>query len=68
LHAQRDGDELRIEVFNTGRLRADRNDGIGLSVTVSRLAQMYGDRGRFELIEQDGGVIARVAVPWSTAS
>ena len=65
VRARREGDALRIEVFNTGRLDPGRRDGIGLSTTVSRLARMYGERARFDLAEEDGGVVARVTVPWS---
>jgi len=67
IHARREGDELRIEVRNTGRLGVARREGVGLSTTISRLAQMYGERARFELLEEPGGVIARVAIPWSVA-
>jgi two-component system, LytTR family, sensor kinase len=68
VRARRLGDELIIEVFSTGRLDPGRSQGIGLSTTVSRLSQMYGDRARFELVEEDGGVRAQVTIPWSTAS
>jgi hypothetical protein len=66
VRAWRDGDLLRIELSNTGKLAASRSEGIGLSATVSRLAQMYGERGRFELLETPEGVVTRVAIPWST--
>ena len=67
LRARRAGDALRLELFNTGRLSPARRDGVGLSATGSRLAQMYGERGQFELLEVDGGVLACVTIPWSTA-
>jgi hypothetical protein len=28
---------------------------------------MYGERARFDLAEEDGGVVARVVIPWSAA-
>ena len=67
MRARRAGDELRIEIFNTGRLHGQRREGIGLRSTRSRLRQMYGDRARFELLEEDGGVMARAVIPWSEA-
>jgi len=66
LRAKYAGDALRIEVFNTGRLDPEWKPGIGLSTTIARLEQMYGDRARFELVEEDDGVRARVTLPWST--
>jgi len=68
VRARRHGDDLLIEVFNTGRLDPGRSQGIGLSTTRSRLAQMYPDRAGFDLVEEGGGVVARVRIPWSTAS
>jgi hypothetical protein len=65
VRARHDGDALRIEVFNTGRLDPAARDGIGLSTTTSRLSQTFGDRACFELTEEAGGVIARVTLPWS---
>ncbi len=59
---------LRIEVFNTGRLDAEAAHGIGLSNTVARLEQLYGDPPRFELREEAGGVMARITLPWSETS
>ena len=67
LRARRHGDALLLELFNTGKLGPTKRDGIGVSTTLSRLDQMYGERGNFELVEQEGGVMVRVAIPWSTA-
>jgi LytS/YehU family sensor histidine kinase len=67
VRARRDGDDLEIELFNTGRLSPDARHRVGLSTTISRLHHLYGDRGRFELIEREGGVLARVRLPWSPA-
>ena len=64
----RAGDALTIEIFNTGRLDAVRRDGIGLSSTAARLAELYGDRARIELAEHDGGVLARVTLPFAEAA
>jgi LytS/YehU family sensor histidine kinase len=67
MHAIRRGADVTIEIYNTGRLAAMRKDGIGLANTRARLMQHYGERGRFELSELDGGVAARVTLPWSEA-
>ena len=67
LRARRADDVLLLELFNTGRLSMGRREGVGLSATRSRLAQMYGERGRLELLEVDGGVLVCVSIPWSTA-
>jgi hypothetical protein len=65
LRAGRQGDRVVIEVFNTGRLDPERTDGIGLSNTRARLTQHYGSAASFALAESDGGVAARVVLPWS---
>jgi anti-sigma regulatory factor (Ser/Thr protein kinase) len=67
LCAHRQGDQLLIEVFNTGRLEPVRTDGIGLSNTRARLAQHYGGHASFTLAEHDGGVAARVTLPYGEA-
>lgn len=56
---------LRIEMFNTGRLAVPLERGIGLSNTVARLQQLYGDQQRFELRGSPEGVTAVVTMPWS---
>ncbi len=65
VHAFRDGGVLRIEMLNSGRLPPRVEYGIGLSNTVARLAQIYGDHQRFELDQGADGVVARVTIPWS---
>ena len=67
LKAFREGDSLRLEMFNTGRLDPSRENGIGLTITIARLAGLYGDRQRFVLRQEDGGVLASVTIPWSVA-
>ena len=67
LTAERRGEQVAIEIFNTGRLDGARKNGIGLSNTMARLSQLHGDRARFELAEHDSGVMARVMLPWSEA-
>ena len=67
LKAFREGDDLRLEMFNTGRLDPSRSEGIGLAITIARLAELYGERQRFDLRQEDGGVLASVTIPWSLA-
>jgi LytS/YehU family sensor histidine kinase len=67
LSAERRGEQVAIEIFNTGHLDADRKHGIGLSNTIARLSQLHGDQASFELATHDGGVMARVTLPWSEA-
>ena len=65
IHARRAGGDLRIEVRDSGNgPSGGRPDGIGLSNTRARLQQLYGDRGRLELIAaQGGGAVAVVQIP-----
>jgi len=67
LRAARHGDDLVIEIFNTGRLGPARPAGIGLANSRARLAQLFGDRARLELAEHDGSVVGRVSLPWGDA-
>lgn len=61
----REGDALRIRVWNSGRLGAVRGAGIGLSNIAARLRQLHGDRQALELREEAAGVLAQVTLPWS---
>jgi two-component system, LytTR family, sensor kinase len=65
LSATRQGDEVVVEIFNTGRLDPARRDGIGVANTTARLAQLYDGRAGIALAERDGGVVARLHLPWS---
>jgi two-component system, LytTR family, sensor kinase len=56
---------LCIEMFNSGQLALHAGRGIGLSNTVARLEQLYGDQQRFELRGSAEGVMAEVTIPWS---
>jgi len=70
---QRDGATLRIDVTDTGpglgkQMSDDSSSGVGLSNTRERLAQLYGDRQRLELIERpEGGVCVRIELPYHVA-
>jgi len=65
IRARRSGTDLRIEVSDTGSGPPHgAQDGIGLSNTRARLQQLYGDRGRLELLAgQGGGALAVVQLP-----
>jgi len=65
LRIVRDGDRLRVRIWNSGRLGARRVEGIGLANTVERLDQLYAGRHALALREQDGGVVAEISLPWS---
>ena len=56
-----------VEVFNTGRLAPGAPLGIGLSSTAARLLALFGERARLDLSAVEGGVLARVTLPWSVA-
>ena len=63
----REGDTLRIRIWNSGRLGAGREDGIGLANIAARLRQLHGDRQALELREEGAGVLAQITLPWSEA-
>jgi two-component system, LytTR family, sensor kinase len=65
VRAFRDDGQLRIEVFNTGVLGERGDGGIGLRNTMARLRHLYGEEGRFDLSNTNGGVTASVTIPWS---
>jgi len=68
--ADRDNGLLRITIFDDGPgLRGDDGappvEGVGLSNTRARLAQLYGDRQRFTLSERkSGGVEVALIIPF----
>jgi two-component system, LytTR family, sensor kinase len=64
--AERSGDQLRLAVEDDGRGLAggDGVEGVGLGNTRARLAQLFGDEARLELLERPaGGAIARLTLP-----
>jgi two-component system, LytTR family, sensor kinase len=63
LRARRDGDRLRIDICNSGRLAATPRDGLGIANTSARLAQRYGARQSFELAQRGDGVVASLSLP-----
>jgi hypothetical protein len=66
IHARLDGDQLILEVINTGRLAESRSDStkVGLANTRERLRILYGSRASVELRNRDDGhVAATVFIP-----
>lgn len=46
-----------------------KREGIGLSNTRARLSELYGERQKFELVNQpEGGLCVRMAIPFTTRS
>jgi signal transduction histidine kinase len=73
VRAQRDDGSLRIIIYDDGPgLKRDDGatvEGVGLSNTRARLAQLYGDRQRFSLTEREGGgVEANLVIPFVRAA
>jgi len=72
--ARRDNGSLRISIYDDG-LGLKRDDGsatvegVGLSNTRARLAQLYGERQRFSISEREGGgVEANLIIPFVRAT
>jgi two-component system LytT family sensor kinase len=65
VRAFREGEQLRVEIVNTGRLPAHVDHGIGLANTVARLEQLYGADQAFELCQRGDAVVARLSIPWA---
>jgi LytS/YehU family sensor histidine kinase len=66
IRARADGDTLRIEVENAGRLGAPRpgSTQIGLSNARERLRILYGERASLELADSgEGRVAATILIP-----
>ena len=68
IRARRDADYFEVQVHDNGPGLAingsDRQGGIGLANTSDRLQRLYGDRQRFELIN-DRGLRVNVRLPFS---
>jgi two-component system, LytTR family, sensor kinase len=64
LSVRRDGDQLRIEIYNSGPPVHAPRPGIGLGNTRARLSQLYGAGHTFTLENARAGVIARIITPF----
>lgn len=63
-----DNDRLIISIYNDGPLLPlgfvpGQSSGIGLSNTVDRLEQLYGENHKFELTNAEQGVLATLSLP-----
>jgi signal transduction histidine kinase len=70
VHARREGEVLCLEVRDNGGGLSNGAliEGIGLSNTRSRLAQLYGERQSFKVENANkGGVMVRVELPFHTS-
>jgi two-component system, LytTR family, sensor kinase len=70
--ACRQGDALRVEVRDNGRglppAAGERRDGVGLANTRARLATLYGERQRLELVTPlAGGAAVVISLPFRTS-
>ncbi|HEY4241946.1 MAG TPA: histidine kinase [Kofleriaceae bacterium] len=63
IRAECDAGTLRIAVSNSGDARYAPGNGIGLANTRARLAGLYGDAHRFELVHSAAGTSAVVEIP-----
>ncbi len=70
IRAQRQGDDLSLEVADDGRgFSGSGGSGVGLANTRARLAAMFGGRAGLELqAAEPRGVVARVRLPLSHLS
>jgi two-component system LytT family sensor kinase len=64
VRAFRDDENLRVDMFNRGSFRGER-EGIGIGNRRARLHQMYGEAQRFELVDRGDGVVASLCTPWT---
>jgi hypothetical protein len=62
LTATYDGNALRIEVTNTGRIVNGDGNGVGLRSVADRLDTLYPGRHSFSLMEHAGGVRATMEI------
>jgi hypothetical protein len=67
VRVSRDDGRLRIAMFNTGSLDTDPAPGIGLTNTMARLRQLYGDDQSVALRADGEGVTAEVVIPFAVA-
>ena len=71
LRGFRRGQDLVLTVSDNGAgipAGGFKREGIGVANTRSRLAELYGDRQKFELVNRpEGGMCVRITIPFSTS-
>jgi hypothetical protein len=69
IRAQRGDEGLRVTVRNSGsRLAPNARGGIGLSNCRERIALLYGERARLDVVQDGDGVLATLVQPWRSVS
>ncbi len=68
ISARQEGPRLVLEVFNSGPPLPDgwnlqKHQGVGLGNTVNRLTHLYRGDFRFQMREQEGGLLVRMELP-----
>jgi signal transduction histidine kinase len=62
--AEREGESLRLEVWDNGPGAAGGRDGVGLTNVKARLRELYAGRGGLTIAPAPGGgTVARVTIP-----
>jgi sensor histidine kinase YesM len=61
--AEKRGDELRVSISNSDSTLSTPSNGIGLRNCRERLELIYGARASLELVQEHGGVTARLTIP-----
>lgn len=71
LNISKQDDLLHISITDDGpgiAVAAAPVRGVGLSITATRLAELYGEKSRFSLgVPGNGGVVATIEIPFRTA-
>ncbi|MGE0550923.1 MAG: sensor histidine kinase [Kofleriaceae bacterium] len=68
VRACRDGDRLVLAVENPCGTASPATEGIGITNTRARLAQLFGDRHTFELRRDGDRVVAALQLPFEAAA
>jgi len=72
LRARRQDGNLVLTVSDNGAGIPEgglKREGIGVANTRARLAELYGDRQKFELVNRpEGGMCVRITIPFSTST
>jgi two-component system LytT family sensor kinase len=69
IRAQRGPESLRVTVRNSGStLATGGRGGIGLANCRERIALLYGDRARLDVVQEGDGVVATLVQPWRSVT